>query len=143
MKILVLNSGSSSQKACIFEIEGSPPVHPPTCLWEGRIEWNGDTAVTSVRKASGIVQKKELKVTSREQVVRDLLSKSWSGNAQIIASPSDIDAVGHRIVHGGPHFEDPVAITPEVRAEISSVSAFAPLHIQAELEGVKIVENLL
>ena len=54
-----------------------------------------------------IAQKKELKVTSREQVVRDLLSKSWSGNAQIIASPFDIDAVGHRVVHGGPHFEDP------------------------------------
>ncbi len=143
MKILVLNSGSSSQKACIFEIEGSPPVHPPSCLWEGRIEWNGDTAATSVRNASGIVQKKELKVTSREQVVRDLLSKSWSGNAQIIASPSDIDAVGHRVVHGGPHFEDPVVITPEVRQAIASVSAFAPLHIDAELEGARIVENLL
>ena len=143
MKILVLNSGSSSQKACIYEVEGSPPVPPPACLWEGRIEWNGDTAATSVRNASGIVQKKELKVTSREQVVRDLLSKSWSGDAQIIASPSGIDAVGHRVVHGGPHFEDPVVITPEVRQAIASVSAFAPLHIDAELEGARIVENLL
>jgi acetate kinase len=143
MKILVLNSGSSSQKACIYEVEASPPVHPPACLWEGRIEWNGDTAETSVRNASGIAQKKKLRVTSREQVVRDLLSKSWSGNTQIIDSPSDINAVGHRVVHGGPHFEDPVVISPEVRQAIASASAFAPLHIDAELEGVRIVENLL
>src|SRR5271166_4067222 len=134
MKILVLNSGSSSQKACIFEIESCPPVHPPACLWEGRIEWSGDTAATSVRNASGIAQKKELKVTSREQVVRDLLSKSWSGSPQIIASPSDINAVGHRVVHGGPRFEDPVVLTPGVRQAIAGASPFAPLHIRAELE---------
>jgi len=142
MKILVLNSGSSSQKACIYEIEGACPIHPPSCLWEGRIEWNGDTAATSVRNASDIAQKREVRVTSREQVVRDLLSKSWSGNSQIIASPSDIDAVGHRVVHGGPHFEDPVLITPEVCRAIASVTALAPLHIDAELEGARIVESL-
>ena len=143
MNILVLNSGSSSQKACIYEVEGACPVHPPSCLWEGRIEWNGDTAETSVRNGSAIAQKKELKVTSREQIVRNLLSKSWSGNTQTIASRFDIDAVGHRIVHGGPHFEDPVVITPEVHEAIASASEFAPLHTDAELEGVRIVENLL
>ena len=89
------------------------------------------------------MKKKQLKVTSREQVVRDLLSKSWSGNGQVIASPSDIDAVGHRVVHGGPHFADPVLITPEVSRAIASVSAFAPLHIDAELEGIRIVKSLL
>jgi acetate kinase len=44
---------------------------------------------------------------------------------------------------GEPHFEDPVVITPDVRKAIASVSAFAPLHIDAELEGVRTVENLL
>jgi len=57
---------------------------------------------------------------------------SSSGNTQTIASPFDIDAVGHRIVHGGPHFEDPVVITPEVRQAIASASAFAPLHTDVE-----------
>lgn len=143
MKILVLNSGSSSQKACIYEIERTCPVHPPSCLWEGRIEWNGDTAATSVRNASGIEQTTELKVTSREQIVRDLLSMSWSGNAQIVGSRSDIDAVGHRVVHGGPHFQDPVLISHKVRRAIASASALAPLHTDPELAGVRIVENLL
>ena len=143
MKILVLNSGSSSQKACLYEIGESLPNHPPACLWEGRIEWGGETSATVETNSKGVVQKKHVTVPSREQVIRDLLSSSWSGEARAIASPSDIDAVGHRVVHGGPHFEDPVLVTPEVLSAIADVSAFAPLHIRSELEGMKTVENLL
>jgi len=51
--------------------------------------------------------------------------------------------VGHRIVHGGPHFEDPVLVTAEVKTAIASASAFAPLHNAAELEGMSIVERVL
>jgi acetate kinase len=51
--------------------------------------------------------------------------------------------VGHRIVHGGPHFEDPVLVTPEVKSAIAGASAFAPLHNAAELEGMAIMEKLL
>ena len=47
------------------------------------------------------------------------------------------------MVHGGAHFRNPVVITDKVRTAIESVSAFAPLHIRAEVEGMKIVENLL
>jgi acetate kinase len=143
MKILVLNSGSSSQKACLYEIGETLPEHPPACLWEGTIEWLGDAAATVVKNSKGVVENERLTVSSREGVVRGLLSTSWSGKARVIGSASDIDAVGHRVVHGGPHFEDPVVITAEVHTAIASVAAFAPLHIQAELEGMKIVENLL
>ena len=143
MRILVLNSGSSSQKACLYEIGETLPSSAPPCLWEGRIEWNGDTAVIAVKNSKGAAQKEQVKVASRESVVRDLLKTAWSGNGRAIASVSEIDAVGHRIVHGGPHLNKPVAITPEVHSTIASVSQFAPLHIPAELEGVKIVEGLL
>jgi acetate kinase len=51
--------------------------------------------------------------------------------------------VGHRIVHGGPAFEDPVLITAEVKSAIAAVSAIAPLHNRAELEGVDIIDKLL
>jgi acetate kinase len=60
-----------------------------------------------------------------------------------LTSLSDIDVVGHRVVHGGPHFEEPVIVTPEVRSAIASVSTLAPLHIRAELEGMEIIDNLL
>ena len=143
MKILVLNSGSSSQKACLYEIGGALPNHPPAPLWEGRIEWSGDTASIVVRTSRGVAVREELSVSSREEVVRHLLCTACEGKARAIASAAEISAVGHRVVHGGPHFEDPVVITPEVRSAIGSASEFAPLHIRAELEGMKIVSNLL
>lgn len=143
MKILVLNSGSSSQKACLYEIGGTLPDHPPVPLWEGKIEWRGDTAAIVVKNSQGVTLKEELPVSSREQLIRHLLRTARDGKARAVASASEIDAVGHRVVHGGPHFEVPVVVTREVHAAIDSVSGFAPLHIRAELEGMKIVENLL
>ncbi|HET8923557.1 MAG TPA: acetate kinase [Candidatus Acidoferrum sp.] len=143
MKILVLNSGSSSQKACLYEIGATLPTNPPAPLWEGRIEWSVDTATIVVKNSQGVVLKEELPVSSREEVIWHLLRTLGDGKARAIASASEIDAVGHRVVHGGPHFEDPVVVTREVRAAIDSVSGFAPLHIRAELEGMKIVENFL
>ena len=142
MKILVLNSGSSSQKACLYEIGATLPTDPLAPLWEGRIEWSVDKAAIVVKNSQGFVLKEQLPVSSREQVIRHLLRTLREGQARAIASASEIDVVGHRVVHGGPHFEDPVVITPEVRSAIDSVSAFAPLHIRAELEGMKLVEKL-
>jgi len=57
--------------------------------------------------------------------------------------PAEIDVVGHRVVHGGPKYAEPVLLTPEVKSGIAAVSAFAPLHNRAELEGVEIIERLL
>jgi acetate kinase len=143
MEILVLNSGSSSQKACLYEIGETVPDHPPIPLWQGKIEWSGTTAAILVKNSQGVTFKEELPICSREQVIRHLLRTLRDGNARAIGSTLEIDAVGHRLVHDGGHFKNPVVITNEVRAAIESVSAFAPLHIRAELEGMKIVEDLL
>jgi acetate kinase len=143
MKILVLNAGSSSHKACLYEIGETPPDVPPTPLWEGRIEWHDNSASLSVKNRQGAVLEKRIQGSSREQVIQSLLRSAWDGETQAVRSEADIDVVGHRVVHGGPHLADPVAITPDVHAEIQGVSAFAPLHIQAELEGVNIIEKIL
>ena len=140
MKILVLNSGSSSLKACIYEVADVLPENPPVPLWEGRIEWHGDTAVIACGNSNGIARKETLKITSRELVVKELLQTSWNGAT---ASANKIDAVGHRVVHGGQRFYDPILITQEVRSALAGLSQFAPLHIQSELEGMKVVTDLL
>jgi acetate kinase len=142
MKILVLNSGSSSQKACFYEIGGTFPDHPPIPLWQGKIEWSADTAAIIVKNSQGVTFKEEVPVSSREQVIRHMLRTDCDANARAIASTLEIDAVGHRVVHGCAHFKKPVIITDKVRAAIESVSAFAPLHIRAEVEGMKIVDDL-
>lgn len=143
MKILVLNAGSSSHKTCLYEIAETLPDVPPTPLWEGRIEWHDNSASLSVKNRQGAVLNERIQGSSREQVIQSLLRSAWDGDTRAVRSESDIDVVGHRVVHGGPHLADPVAITPNVQAEIQGVSAFAPLHIQAELEGVNIVEKIL
>ena len=143
MKILVLNSGSSSQKACLYEIGATIPDHPPACLWEGRVEFGNGSAEIVVKSSQGAVQKEQIQQSSREQVVKRLLSTLSDGRVHALASISEIDAVGHRVVHGGPHFEDPVVVTREVRSAIESVSELAPLHIRAELEGMKVIESML
>jgi acetate kinase len=143
MKILVLNSGSSSQKSCLYEIGDSVPDDPPPPQWEGKIEWDGEVAEVSLKNAKEAARKERTKAGSRAEAVRQLLDGLWNGDTRSVSAPSEIDVVGHRVVHGGPHYEDPVLITPEVKAAIAEVSAFAPLHNRAELEGMEIVEKLL
>src|SRR5215470_12854509 len=143
MKILVLNSGSSSQKACLYEIGATPPDHPPACLWEGKVEFGANTATVVLKNSRGDQQQEQLQFSSREQVVRHLLSTLSSGRLRAVASVSDIDCVGHRIVHGGPNLDEPVIVTPEVRSAIAGVSALAPLHVPDELEGMDIVNAIL
>src|SRR5262249_22446999 len=72
-----------------------------------------------------------------------LLIAVWSGKTQALVSASEIDVAGHRVVHGGPRYEEPVLITPEVKSAIAAASEFAPLHTGAALEGMGIVQKLL
>jgi acetate kinase len=143
MNVLVLNSGSSSQKSCLYEIGDTVLHDPPACIWEGRIEWVGATAECSIRNSRGVSRKDQTSVASRSEAIERLLQSLWSGETQAISGPSDIDVVGHRVVHGGPrHFESSV-VTAEVKSAIESVSVFAPLHNRAELEGMEMVAKLL
>ncbi|PYT54963.1 MAG: acetate kinase [Acidobacteria bacterium] len=143
MKILVLNSGSSSQKSSLYEIGGTLPDDPPAPLWEGKIEWHDEVADAEVKNSRGVAQRDQVKVSSRKKAVEHLLGTLWDGKTRTVASPAEIDVVGHRVVHGGPKYAEPVLLTPEVKAGIAKVSAFAPLHNRAELEGMEIIEKLL
>jgi acetate kinase len=143
MKVLVLNSGSSSQKSCLYEIGDVLPEVPPAWLWQATIEWEGESGQAEIKNGRGSSRKKRLKVCSRAEATAHLLDTLWKGDASAVSSLSEIDVVGHRIVHGGPAFEDPVVITAEAKSAIAAVSAFAPLHNRAELEGVEIIEKVL
>jgi acetate kinase len=72
-----------------------------------------------------------------------LLENLWSGPTAILKSASEIAIVGHRIVHGGPKLTQPVRITSEVKRDIEGVAAIAPLHNQAALQGIELIEKML
>jgi acetate kinase len=143
MNVLVLNSGSSSQKSCLYEIGNTLPDDPPGCIWEGKIEWADDKAEYSIKNSRGVSRKDQTSVASRGEAIERLLRSLWSGETQALSAPSAIDVVGHRVVHGGPQHFEPSVVNPEVKSAIESVSVFAPLHNRAELEGMEIVAKLL
>lgn len=143
MKILVLNSGSSSQKSCLYDIGDALPERAPEPVWQAKAEWNGDRAEVTIETAGGGTTKEQRPVASREKFLESLLESLWSGKTRVLAAPSVISVVGHRVVNGGKDFRQPTVIASEVRAAIGRMSAFAPLHNRAELEGMEIVEKRL
>jgi acetate kinase len=142
VKILVLNSGSSSQKACLFDLGASLPIDPPKPLWEGKLEWRGDRAVLEARTASGLVSKENVERGDRSIATSHLLNELASGKTRVLESLSEIDVVGHRIVNGGRSYTRPTVITAEVKSAIEKMAVFAPLHNRLELDGITLIEAL-
>ncbi|MGB2621614.1 MAG: acetate kinase [Candidatus Acidiferrum sp.] len=136
MKILVLNSGSSSQKSCLYEVGASFPEFPETPAWEAKIEWRKEGASLQVRTHSGKKRVETLNPAKRGEAISQLLQALVSGETKVIARLSEIDVVGHRVVNGGREFTKPTLVTPAVIAAIEKMAVFAPLHNRAELEGI-------
>jgi len=142
MRILVLNSGSSSQKARLYELQSPLPDDPPEPLWEGKLEWSGDRAKLETHIFQGAVLQKSLARSGRSEATAQLLQELISGENKVIDRLSDIDIVGHRIVNGGREYTRPVRITSEVQAAIEKMAVFAPLHNRLELEGIALIEKM-
>jgi acetate kinase len=142
VRVLVLNSGSSSQKSRLYELGGALPEHPPVPLWEAKVDWDGGQAEIQVKNSRGAATRDRVTLESRPRAIEHMLETLWGGSTSVIGSPSDIDVVGHRIVHGGQEYGEPVVVTPQVKAAIARMSVFAPLHNRAELEGIEIIGRL-
>jgi acetate kinase len=146
MKILVLNAGSSSQKSCLYEIEGNKlPIDPPTPLWQSQIDWNEGEgrAELKVNTDRGEELHETFPSTSRSNDTIEALKTLWSGRTRSIDNPHSIDIVGHRVVHGGEKYQQSTPINAEVKAEIDRLSAFAPTHNPANLAGIDAIEQIL
>ncbi len=145
MKILVLNAGSSSQKSCLYELDGELPNQPPQPIWEAKVDWthHQSFAEIEVKTQQGAVLQAEIPGQDRPEVIAQMLDKLWSGQTAVIQQPSDIDIVGHRVVHGGQDYRESVRVTAEVKAAIARLAIFAPIHNPANLEGIDAIEHVL
>jgi acetate kinase len=141
VKILVLNSGSSSQKSSLYGLGAPLPESPPEPLWEGKIEWHGDRAALEISNSSGTKHKEEMSAGPRQEATARLLGALSSGAARAMSDKSEIAAVGHRIVNGGREYTQPAIINAEVKAAIQRMAVFAPLHNRFELEGIDLIEK--
>ena len=138
MKILVLNSGSSSVKYQMFDVEKQ------FLLAKGLVDRIGMAGAMLTHKPH---DREEVRLSGEildhtvaiEYVLSILLSK----NHGVINDKNEIAAVGHRVVHGGEAFSGSMRITPEVIKEIARCMDFAPLHNPANLKGIRAIQELL
>ena len=136
MQVLVLNSGSSSLKFQLF----SMPEEKILC--SGIIERIGlEDAIFKYKTDKDSIE--VVKAIPNHKVGLELVSKQLlDKDTGIIKSTDDINIVGHRVVHGGKHFSDTTEITTEVKDKIKALSALAPLHNPANLEGIEVAETI-
>jgi acetate kinase len=152
MNILVLNAGSSSFKLSLYRLSAELSIVDTALpLWTGQIDWNSSqTTVLKIQKLADSVEPtsstisviEERSGTTRLADIEYLLSLLWSGKTQVISGIGEIDIVGHRVVHGGDKYSQPMLINAEVKAEIDRLSIFAPLHNPANLMGINAILNL-
>ena len=145
MKILVLNAGSSSQKSCLYDLLGDNlPANPPEPIWEAMIDWTvlAGKGVLTV-KANGVKQKIELANSDRRLGIAQMLNTLQTGETQVLSSLTEIDMIGHRVVHGGTNYSQATLITDEVKTVIRDLIPLAPSHNPAHLEGIETIEDLL
>jgi acetate kinase len=146
MKILVLNAGSSSQKSCLYKIaDNALPTQAPQPIWEGKINWAQDRGVAEidVKTGTGATLQKSISGDSPQAHLSYILNTLSDGNTKVIDRLSEIDVVGHRIVHGGQDYRDSVVITEDVKKAIARLSNLAPAHNPAALSGIEAIEKIL
>ncbi len=146
MKILVLNGGSSSQKSCLYEITGEAlPEEPSQPLWEAKVDWSHHQGMAEieVKTSTGQRLQEEIPAGSRPEIIAHMLDTLWHGSTQVISHLSEIDAVGHRVVHGGKDYRESVVITEDVKGAIARLADLAPAHNPINLEGIEAIEQHL
>ncbi|OUL23854.1 acetate kinase [Nostoc sp. 106C] len=146
MKILVLNAGSSSQKSCLYEItDDALPKLAPHPLWEGKVNWTQDRGVAEiqVKTATGEELQESIYADSRQAHVTYMLYTLTRGATKVIGQLSEIDVVGHRVVHGGQDYRNSTVITEDVKKAITQLATLAPAHNPAAVEGIEAIEKSL
>jgi acetate kinase len=136
MNILVINAGSSSLKYQLFNIQDE------SVLAKGNVERIGFESSICTHELGNKPEIKEvceiLDHTAAVRRVLDVLTHSENG---VLKNVNEIEAVGHRIVHGGETFSDSVVITADVKQEIKRLFDLAPLHNPAHIKGIQAVES--
>lgn len=138
MKILVLNCGSSSIKYALYNMDDK------SVMTSGGAERVGlDGAFVKVKLANG--EKKQIMhdIPEHTEGVKFIFSLLTDPEIGVIKDLKEIDAVGHRMVHGGEKFNKSVLLTDEILKVFEECSDLAPLHNPANLKGVNAVKELM
>ncbi|MDY6106650.1 MAG: acetate kinase [Candidatus Limisoma sp.] len=139
MKILVLNCGSSSVKYKLIDLDGVNQ----NVMAEGGVEKLGLPDSFLKFKFNGEKVTITTSMPNHEVAVRVILDNLTSEKYGCIKDFGEIDAVGHRIVHGGEKFNTSVIITDEVIAKVKECYDLAPLHNPANITGIEAISAIM
>ena len=136
-KILVLNSGSSSLKYQLFNVEGDKY----DVVAKGKADRIGiNGSFVEIKITGGEKRTREVALPTHNEAIEEVTKELLNG---ALNSMDEIDAVGHRIVQGGDIFKNSVLVTDTVIDQIEELSELAPLHNHAHVLGIRAVKKLL
>jgi acetate kinase len=138
VKVLVVNAGSSSLKFMVFDHEGEEY----TVLAKGNLEKIGLAEPNLIYQRGSEAKTEEPVVAPDHAVAMKVLCQKLVDPAQgVLKSLDEVEAIGHRVVHGGETFTAPVVVNDEVKAKIDACAALAPLHNPPNLLGITACEK--
>lgn len=138
MKILVLNCGSSSLKYQLFNMDDEK------VLAQGIAERIGlNDSILTHKTSNGDKHKINLNFKNHKEALNKILELLISKEYGVLKSLSEIDAVGHRVVHGGEKYSKAVLVNEDVKKSIKELFSLAPLHNPANLIGIEVCEELM
>ncbi|MBR4035026.1 MAG: acetate kinase, partial [Clostridia bacterium] len=142
MKLLVVNAGSSSLKYQLFDTSDYSVKAKGICERIGQ-----DVGVLDHKNlVKDTRTKKELAIPTHTDAVRIVIDALTDKEIGVIEAMSEIEAVGHRIVHGGYYFSESMLLTDEVLEKLKLCYDYAPLHTGAHIQGIQgclaVMENV-
>ena len=137
MKILVLNSGSSSLKYQVIDTDTGE------MLVKGYYERIGQVGAFLTHKVNGEKHHFEHPAKNHEKAIQFVMQRLTSDHYGVFKSLDELDAIGHRVVHGGEQFKDAVFITDEVIQGIKNNEMLAPLHNPAAILGIEACQKVV
>ena len=132
MKVLVINAGSSSLKYQLIDMENEQLLAKGLCE---RIGIDGHLKHTPLVGDKPVFNE-DIPLPSHAEAIAAVIDKLTSLEYGVVSSMHEIDAVGHRVVHGGEKFAGSVLITDEVMKALEDCTPFAPLHNPANITGI-------
>lgn len=138
MKILVLNCGSSSLKYQLFNMDDEK------VLAQGIAERIGlNDSILTHKTSNGDKHKINLNFKNHKEALNKILELLTSKEYGVLKSLSEIEALGHRVVHGGEKYSKAVLVNEDVKKSIKELFSLAPLHNPANLIGIEVCEELM
>lgn len=138
MKIFVLNCGSSSVKYKLYDMADE------RVLAEGRVERVGQENATITHQPAGKEKvSKTMPILEHTVAISEVLHLLVHPEHGVLKSMDEIDAVGHRVVHGGESFSESVLIREDTKEILDSIAQLAPLHNPANVMGIRAAERLM